>query len=217
MRHFRMRTPSRWIWALWAMAAVAQPVPAPDAKPDPTATSPFSMDLDSLFNTRVTTASKFAEKLSDAPGVISVVSRDALRRFGGVTLREILERVAGLSGFRTGVNDRSIVSARGNQARVNGGHVLLLINGRPTREVAEGGVNEDILESFPVNSLERMEVIKGPGSVLYGSDAFSGVIPPGLVTGLVTGLGLCQWRYVAGPRGADGAFRHRGLAEAISA
>ncbi len=87
-----------------------------------------------------------------APGVMSVVSRDELRRFGGLTLREILERVAGLSGFRTGFNDRSIVSVRGNQAPVNGGHVLLLINGRPTREVAEGGVNEDILESFPVNS-----------------------------------------------------------------
>jgi outer membrane receptor for ferrienterochelin and colicins len=53
---------------------------------------------------------------------------------------------------------------------------LFLINGRPTREIQEGGVSSDMLESFPVNVIERIEVIKGPGSVLYGSDAVSLVI-----------------------------------------
>ena len=72
--------------------------------------------------------------------------------------------------------DRSIVAARGDQTRINGGHILFLINGRPTREVLEGGLGGDLLESFPVNILERIEVIEGPGSVLYGSDAFSAVI-----------------------------------------
>jgi outer membrane receptor protein involved in Fe transport len=54
--------------------------------------------------------------------------------------------------------------------------VLILIDGRPIREVQEGGVSSDVLESFPVNIIERIEVIKGPGSVLYGSDAFSAVV-----------------------------------------
>jgi outer membrane receptor for ferrienterochelin and colicin len=72
--------------------------------------------------------------------------------------------------------DRSMVSLDGEQTRGTGGHVLFLINGRPVREVLEGGVSSDSLESFPVGALERIEVIQRPGSVLYGSDAFSGVI-----------------------------------------
>ena len=44
------------------------------------------------------------------------------------------------------------------------------------REVMEGGIKSEIYESFPINVIERIEVIRGPGSVLYGSQAFSGVI-----------------------------------------
>jgi outer membrane receptor for ferrienterochelin and colicin len=140
------------------------------------ASDPATLDLESLLNTKVITASKFSEKLSGAPGVMSVVTRDELRRFGGMTLREILERVPGLTGTTASFTDRSMVAARGDQTQINGGHVLFLINGRPTREVLEGGIVSDLLESFPVGILERIEVIKGPGSVLYGSDAFSAVV-----------------------------------------
>jgi outer membrane receptor for ferrienterochelin and colicin len=134
------------------------------------------MDLSSLFDTKVTTASKFPEKLSDAAGVVSVVTQDELQRFGGITLLQVLERVAGLNVSSTFLADSSLIAVRGDQTRANAGHILILINGRPVREILEGGVSSDILESFPVNALERIEVVKGPGSVLYGSDAFSGVI-----------------------------------------
>ena len=136
----------------------------------------FSLDLEALLNMKVITASKFSENLSEAPGMISVVSKDELRRFGGITLREILERVPGLASSTASFTDRSIVAARGDQTKINGGHILFLINGRPTREILEGGLAGDLLESFPVGTLERIEVIKGPGSVLYGSNAFSGVV-----------------------------------------
>jgi len=134
------------------------------------------MDIDSLLNTKVTTASKFSEKISDAAGVVSVVTQDELQRFGGTTLLEVLERVAGLNVSSTFLGDRSLIAVRGDQTRANAGHILILINGRPVREILEGGVSSDILESFPIDTLERIEVVKGPGSVLYGSDAFSGVI-----------------------------------------
>jgi len=148
----------------------------------------YSMDLESLLNLKVTTASKFPEKLSDAPGVMSVVTQDELQRFGGLTLGEILDRVPGLAASSASFTDRSIIAARGDQTRINGGHILFLINGRPTREVLEGGLNGDLLESFPVSILERIEVIKGPGSVLYGSDAFSAVI--NLITKKADGNGV---------------------------
>jgi len=163
---------------LWLTAATVLAQQRPQSAPAAadSATDPFAMDLDSLLNTKVTTASKFSEKLSDAAGVVSVVTQDELRRFGGTTLLEVLERVAGLNISSAFLADSSLIAVRGDQTRANAGHVLILINGRPIREILEGGVSSDILESFPINILERIEVVKGPGSVLYGSDAFSGVI-----------------------------------------
>lgn len=175
--------------ALWLTATAGFGQQPPDGpQPEGGASGVFSMDLDALSNTKVTTASKFAEKLSDAPSDMSVVTRDELRRFGGVTLLEILERVAGLTGSSSFFADRSIIAARGDQTRTDSGHILILINGRPVREVLQGGVSSDLLESFPVNLLERIEVIKGPGSVLYGSDAYSGVI--NLITQKADGNGF---------------------------
>jgi outer membrane receptor for ferrienterochelin and colicins len=179
----------RWLayMLLFAAFPVAVPAFAPvppldedtpqkSAPTDAPAKDLYSLDLQSLVNMKVTTASKFSQRLSDAPGVMSVVTRDELNRFGGMTLGEILDRVPGLSMTTASFTDRNMVAARGDQTKTNGGHILFLINGRPSREVLEGGIITDLLQSFPVNILERIEVIKGPGSVLYGSNAFSAVV-----------------------------------------
>ncbi len=134
------------------------------------------MDLEQLLNVKVTTASKFSENLSDAPGVMHVITRDELQRYNALTLAEILNHVPGLALTTASFTDRSMVASRGDQTAINSGHILYLINGRPTREVLEGGIASDLLESFPVNILERVEVILGPGSVLYGSNAYSAVV-----------------------------------------
>jgi outer membrane receptor for ferrienterochelin and colicins len=134
------------------------------------------MSLEELLNMNVTTASKSGEKLSDAPGVLSVLSKDEIERFGGETLRELLSRIPGLTPTTGYLTDKSMISIRGDQINAMSTHVLYLINGRPVREVHDGGISSDILETFPVDIIEKIEVIKGPGSVLYGSNAFSGVI-----------------------------------------
>ena len=136
----------------------------------------LSMDLEALLNVKVTTASKFSEDISDAPGVMHVITRDELKRFHALTLSEILNHVPGLALTTASFTDRSMVASRGDQTTINSGHILYLINGRPTREVLEGGIASDLLESFPVSTLERVEVILGPGSVLYGSNAYSAVV-----------------------------------------
>lgn len=160
----------------------------------------LSMSLDDLLNMEVTTASKSAEKLSDAPGVITVVTKDELQRFGGTTLKDILERVPSLIGSTAYFTDRSTIAVRGDQIKINAGHNLILINGRPTREIVEGGISTEMYEAFPVNIIERIEVIKGPGSVLYGSNAFSSVI--NIITEKAEGNGL----NVTGLAGNSGAY-----------
>jgi len=159
----------------------------------------MSMDIESLMKMEVTTASRFSDKLAAAPSIMSVVTSDELRRFGGLTLNEILQRVPGLTGTTQYFSDRSMVAADGDQSKTDGGHILFLINGRPTREVMEGGMISDLLESFPVDILERIEVIRGPGSVLYGSNAFSAVI------NLITKKAKTNAATVKGQGGAGGA------------
>ncbi len=136
----------------------------------------LDLSLEDLLNIEITTASKTSEKQSDAPGVISVITKDELQMFGGTTLKDILERVPSLISSTVYMTDRSTIASRGDQVPANSSHVLLLINGRPVRESLEGGIKSEMYEAFPVNIIEKIEVIRGPGSVLYGSNAFSAVI-----------------------------------------
>jgi len=155
-----------------ALAQVRERCGEPEAAP----IALIDLDLESLLNVKVITASKFDQSMSRAPGIVSVVSHDELENFGGTTLQEILERVPGLSGTTAYFTDRSLIAARGDQTKINGGHLLILINGRPSREILEGGLVSDLLQAFPIRALDRIEVVKGPGSVLYGSNAFSAVV-----------------------------------------
>ena len=166
----------------------------------------MEMELDDLLNMEVTTASKSAEKLSDAPGVVSVITKEELDRFGGTTLSDILERVPGLVSSSVYMTDRSVISVRGDQFKPNSSHVLLLINGRPIREVLESDVKSEVYESFPVNVIEKIEVIKGPGSVLYGTNAFSGVI--NVITEEAEKNGL----EISGVKGAGSSYGAQGKA-----
>jgi outer membrane receptor for ferrienterochelin and colicins len=199
LRSLRATVVAALCFAALAAAQVSSQAPPSSGRSDL-----GSLDLESLLSTKVITASKFSENLADAPGVISVISQDELRRFGGTTLQEILERVPGLSIASAYFTDRSLIAARGDQTKINGGHILFLINGRPTREVLEGGLITDLLEAFPVNALEKIEIIKGPGSVLYGSNAFSGVV--NLITKKAEGNGLT----LSGFGGAQGMAGNAG-------
>jgi outer membrane receptor protein involved in Fe transport len=209
-RRFTFRCRSRLAIAVIVPAAIAafespafaQPATPTDAGDQESAVAilPAAQDLSlqELLDVDVTTASKFAEKQSDAPGIVSVLSADDIKRFGGTTLSDILARVPGLNASSGYLTDRSTIAARGDQVRFNSGHILLLINGRPVRETMEGGLSSDMFERFPVGAIDHIEVIKGPGSVLYGSDAFSGVI--NVVTKKADGTGASA----AGLIGTDG-------------
>ncbi|HEY0945292.1 MAG TPA: TonB-dependent receptor [Opitutaceae bacterium] len=172
-----MTRPARLVGLLLSLAALGAFTTLPAQEVSSNSVEDLTeLSLEELLNTSVSTASKSAEKQSDAAGIISVLTSDELRRFGGITLRDILERVPGLIGTSVYMTDRSIVSTRGDQTTNSGNHTLLLIDGRPVRESLESGITSEVFEAFPVSILESVEVIKGPGSVLYGSNAFSGVI-----------------------------------------
>lgn len=136
----------------------------------------YSTIEESVSTVLTSIASKKEESITNAPGVVSVISRDEMNRFGARTLKDVLMRMPSTNLTTTYMTDMSCVSIRGDQINAAASHILLLINGRPVREAEEGGIKGEVYESFPVASIDKIEVIRGPGSVLYGSTAFSGVI-----------------------------------------
>lgn len=146
----------------------------------------FSLDVESLGQIPVVqptltdpvveAVSKTEEKASEAPGVVDVITSQDIEQFGAKNLYEVLEWATSVYMTGSFMYPRNIASIRGDLATHEANHVLVLINGRPFREILSGGANATIYTAFPIHMIDRVEVIRGPGSVLYGTNAFTGVI-----------------------------------------
>ena len=136
----------------------------------------LSQDIETLWDIDVTTASKHEEKITDAPGIISVVTKEEIQGFGAVTLSDVLNRVTSMYMIHAGTFMWNVGSIRGQNISNSDNHVLILINGRPYRDGMSGGFNSVTYIAFPVETIDHIEIIRGPGSVLYGTNAYSGVI-----------------------------------------
>ncbi len=135
----------------------------------------FDMSLQELMSVDVYAASKTLEPLSSAPGSVTVINAHMIEAFGMTTLSEVMALVPGATPLKSS-SYRSSIAIRGTQFTGRDQHVLVLINGFPVREVFIGGLNMALYTYVPLEQLERVEVVKGPGSVLYGSSAVAGVI-----------------------------------------
>lgn len=134
-------------------------------------------DIQSLLSEEVvTTASTTAEKASSAPATSVTISADELQRFG---LRTVAEAVDYLSvGLASSDPLRTPdLGARGVLLPGDDGkHFLLLINGHAVNDPLYGAARFDAGAGVPLGVVDHIEVIVGPGSVLYGSSAMLGVI-----------------------------------------
>jgi iron complex outermembrane receptor protein len=109
-----------------------------------------------------------------APSVASIITKEDIEKIGAISLDEILETVPGIHTLPSGLNIfSSIWSIRGIHTSINP-HVLLLIDGIPLTRNYDGGRPHTF--RMPVSMISRVEVIRGPGSAVYGADAFAGVI-----------------------------------------
>ncbi len=117
----------------------------------------------------VVTASKRRQLLTDVPVSMSVISSASLQRRDVVSLGDALRYVPGVNF----VQDQLNIRGSSGYARGIGSRVLLLIDGIP---LLTGDTGQAVWESIPVSDIERVEVMKGAGSALYGSSALGGVI-----------------------------------------
>lgn len=134
------------------------------------------LDLDIEDLAMISVASKKEETIKEAPSVVSVITEEEIKRYGGNTLYDILNRLPSFQTFATYFVRNTSFSSRGQSNQGATTRNLFLINGRPYRDSISYGINTALLASFPINSIKRIELVRGPGSVLYGTNAFSSVI-----------------------------------------
>jgi iron complex outermembrane receptor protein len=133
------------------------------------------LTLEQLANIEVTSVSGRAERLSDAPASIFVITGEDIRRSGARTLPEALRIAPNLQVARTSAHAYAI-SARGfNNSNGLANKLLVLIDGRTVYSPVMSGVfweQQDVM----LEDVERIEVISGPGATLWGANAVNGVI-----------------------------------------
>ncbi len=132
----------------------------------------LNLSLQELFELTVETGSKSPRTLRKTPGIVRVFSREDFHRYGFKYLKDVLRHVPGfeLNESRSGHSNLFI---RGVQDRTTS-KVLLLIDGVPMRDLYWGNFSVD--EMMSLDNIEQVEILNGPGSVLYGANAFAGII-----------------------------------------
>lgn len=136
----------------------------------------YDVSIEDLKKIRVVTANRIETDITQATGIVSVITAKDIERFGANSLIEVVERFPGVTPLSGYVFQNNAVSVRGDLPNQNDTHLLVLINGRPFRTGFSGGFNGAILDNYPLRAIERLEFVRGPGSVLYGSNAYSGVL-----------------------------------------
>ena len=132
------------------------------------------LSIEELSKVRITTiATGTKEKISEAPAVATIITAQEIELMGATSVEEVLETVPGLHVTQTD-SYYPRFDIRGITSRFNS-QVLVMINGIPITSLIRGDRNAR-LSTIPVKMVSKIEVIRGPGSALYGADAVAGVI-----------------------------------------
>ena len=121
----------------------------------------------------ISIATGTAKPIRFAPSVASVITIDDIQRSGARTLAEVLESVPGIHISDSVLFDDDLISIRGVHTS-NNPQVLVLIDGVEVRHLFTAARPAGF--RLPLGNVHRIEIIRGPGSAIYGADAFSGVI-----------------------------------------
>lgn len=137
-------------------------------------TNLYTMSLDELMQVEVDIASKQPETVRQAPSAVTVFTRNEIRAMGIANVYDLLNYVPGFQTTRLIDNvDQSLLHSRG-LANLNG-DVLFLLNGHRLNENSLS-LTPRFIRYLSTANVKQVEVIRGPGSSLYGSNAFLGVV-----------------------------------------
>jgi len=135
----------------------------------------LALSLDELVKLKVKTASFTEESITTAPGAITVFSRAEIERLAVDYLHELTVLVPGYQSAREfDYGYQYSISARARKTGSSAREILFLIDGIPANNPRNG--NAAGLFMYPTKHIERIEVLRGPGAALYGSNAITGVV-----------------------------------------
>jgi outer membrane cobalamin receptor len=159
---------------LVALAAAAAPASADDgaaATALAEITDVQQLSLADLLDTQVNIASNKPQTTRETPGIVTVITRDDIIHSGA---RELLDVLTLVPGFAPGVDVQSVVDLGVRGQWGHEGKILLLIDGQPMNELLYSSLQ--LANHYPLESVDHIEVIRGPGSVIYGGYAELAVI-----------------------------------------
>jgi iron complex outermembrane receptor protein len=131
------------------------------------------LGLDDLLKVKVTTATKQAQQLGSIPAAVTVLTREEILSAGARSVMEALRLVPGVQVARVDAS-RYAISIRGFNHRYSN-KLLVLIDGRSVYVPLFAGVYWE-MNDIPLDDLDRIEVVRGPGGSLWGANAVNGVI-----------------------------------------
>jgi vitamin B12 transporter len=133
----------------------------------------YAQDSSKILNEVIVTATKTPIKQSETGKVVNVITQSQLQKSFGKSLGEVLNQQPGMiiNGADNNLGTNQTVYTRGAAA----GNTLIMLDGVPLND-ASGISSEFDLNNFSLDNIERIEILKGAQSTLYGSDAVAGVI-----------------------------------------
>ncbi len=132
------------------------------------------LSLKELRSIKISTASKFEEKLSDAPATIIIITKNDIEQRGYAELSEMFDDLPGMDMARMWGDHYYKNYMRGFRNTI-GDPYLVLVDGIPQNDLYYG-INTVTMVSIPIPHILRVEIVYGPVSVVYGANAFMGVI-----------------------------------------
>ncbi len=157
----------------------------------------FSLSFEDLLDVQVDIASKTNETLSSVPSTMSVFSRKQIQALGVDNAYEVMNFVPGMQSTR-GDWVGAVPKDHARGVYLDSGNVLVMINGERVNESSFGKASV-YMPYIPIEVIEKIEFIRGPGSALYGSNAFLGVM------NIVTSKERNTMQLVVGNNGRYGA------------
>lgn len=136
-------------------------------------TAAHAQEKNRALDTVVVTATRSPKKLSETGRVVTIISAEQINRSQGKSLPELLNTIPGITF--SGANNAPGISSSVFLNGALSGNILVLIDGFPVNNAGSIDGSYD-LNAFPVDQIDHIEILKGSGSTLYGSDAVAGVI-----------------------------------------
>jgi outer membrane receptor protein involved in Fe transport len=161
-----------WLWMMVLAALAGSPLLAQEP---PTAGSATAPSLDDLLSQKVSASAKYEQTVRDAAASVTIVTAQEIETFGFATLAEVLSSVR--SFYVSYDRNYDYVGTRGFSRPTDyNDRILLLLDGHAINENTYGEAPIGTDFALPLSSVERVEIVRGPGSALYGTYAMLAVV-----------------------------------------